>query len=411
LFLFVGAIGLLSNKMRESWLHDLWAGQDWNGWPLRTTKGQSLYVLDPGKWNQDQGPDFLLAKIFIDQVLWVGSVEIHLRAIDWFRHNHTVDPHYFPVILHVVWMQDPHHPDIPTLELSRFLTVPRLRELLRLMSRLGELPCHKRMRPVPEIVWKQWRCELLSHRLNRKKFGFKNGPGSFRNRLARQMGAWVNREIFESIDATISDELILAFRSDRDLVTAIYLGQSGLLSERNGDLFLDKLFVIYDKLRAKHALNPPYRQLLWMRIRPAANPLFRMVQLAQLIHGEWQEVEKWNGRTSDEIRMELKEMALNDYWIAGRRTSFSESTIDSLLINLWAYLEATTADELIIRLSDFRFENNRFTRLYSSLELAAITAADSQAMLELNEYFCQPNRCSACLLERYWCQDQAPQSI
>jgi len=107
----------------------------------------------------------------------------------------------------------------------------------------------------------------------------------------------------------------------------------------------------------------------------------------------------------------LKEIVLNDYWIAGRQTAFSESTIDSLLINLWAYLEATTADELIIRLSDFRFENNRFTRLYSSLELAAITAADSQAMLELNEYFCQPNRCSACLLERYWCQDQAPQSI
>ena len=136
-----------------------------------------------------------------------------------------------------------------------------------------------------------------------------------------------------------------------------------------------------------------------------------MVQLAHLIHGEWQEVKKWEGRTSDEVRMALKGMALNDYSIGGRQTSFSESTIDSLLINLWAYLEASTANELILRLSDFRFEYNRFTRLYGSLELAAISAADSQAMLELNEYFCQPYRCSACLLGRYWCQDQAPQSI
>lgn len=397
--------------MRERWLHDLWAGQDWNGWPLRTTKGQRLQVLDPGKWNQDQGPDFLLAKIFIDQVLWVGSVEIHLRANDWFRHDHTRGPHYFPVILHVVWMQDQLHPDIPTLELSRFLTVPRLRELLRFVSRVGELPCHKRMRPVPDLVWKEWRCELLNHRLNRKKIGFKNGSGGFRNRLARQMGAWVNREIFESIDASISDELIHEIRSDSDLVTAIYLGQSGLLLESNGDLYLDKLFVDYDNLRAKYALNPPYRQLLWMRIRPAANPLFRMVQLAHLIRDDWQEVKKWKGRTADEIRMALKEIVLNDYWIGGRQTLFSESTIDSLLINLWTYLEVYTAEELILRLSDFRFENNRFTRLYRSLELAVISAADSQAMLEMNEYFCQPNRCSACLLGRYWCQDQAPQSI
>lgn len=385
--------------MRERWLQDLWACQNWNGWPLCTTQGQRIHVLDPGTWNQDQGPDFLDAKIFIGQVLWVGSVEIHLQTSDWFRHNHVGDPHYLPVILHVVWMQVPAKPDMPTLELSRYLTVPQLKLLLTQLGHVGELSCHHHIRPVPTSIWKPWRMELLRHRFQRKWIDQEIDENGCRSRLVRQMGAWVNREVFVSIDATLSTELIQAFRDDADALSALYLGQSGFLAANSGDQHLDQLFSLYQQFRVRFGLNPPYRSLLWMRIRPAANPFVRMKQVAKLVHKGWHELEKWKGRPFQEIQTHLQAEGM------------SEALIESLLINLWAGVNSSDGDEWAERLLMWRFEDNRFTRKYLPLELENPVAADSQAMLELNQQLCQSTRCGACRLAQYWRYDQAPQSI
>ena len=73
---------------------------------MSTVDGKTLQVIDPGRLNTDSGPDFFNAKIKIDGQLWVGNVEIHVRASDWFRHGHDKDPAYNSVILHVVGVSD-----------------------------------------------------------------------------------------------------------------------------------------------------------------------------------------------------------------------------------------------------------------------------------------------------------------
>lgn len=73
--------------------------------PLRTTGGQKLEVIYPGRRCCDRGPDFRGAIIAFDGELRRGDVEVHVRGADWQAHRHHVDPAYDGVILHVVMWQ------------------------------------------------------------------------------------------------------------------------------------------------------------------------------------------------------------------------------------------------------------------------------------------------------------------
>lgn len=76
--------------------------------------GERLLVLSAGERNDGPGPDFLNCHILLDDMELAGAVEMHLRAVDWYRHGHHEDPAYGEVILHVV-MNDERGPDLPTL--------------------------------------------------------------------------------------------------------------------------------------------------------------------------------------------------------------------------------------------------------------------------------------------------------
>ncbi|MBM3432027.1 MAG: hypothetical protein FJX92_03350 [Bacteroidetes bacterium] len=81
-----------------------------------------------------------------------------------------------------------------------------------------------------------------------------------------------------------------------------------------------------------------------------------------------------------------------------------------MLINLWSYQPGRSLSETEQALHSFSFEDNRITRLYVGLELTSPTAADSQALLELIQSYCQSARCKDCSLAKCWIQDQIPQS-
>ncbi len=71
--------------------------------PLRTTWGQEVAVLFPGRPGTDRGPDFrdaVVARVGREPLR--GDVEIHLCARGWTEHGHAEDPAYNRVLLHVV---------------------------------------------------------------------------------------------------------------------------------------------------------------------------------------------------------------------------------------------------------------------------------------------------------------------
>ena len=75
----------------EELLHYTWKHRLLPLQPLKTTDGRPVEVIDPGLHNRNAGPDFFNAKVRIGDTLWVGNVEIHLRASDWYQHGHDSD--------------------------------------------------------------------------------------------------------------------------------------------------------------------------------------------------------------------------------------------------------------------------------------------------------------------------------
>ena len=77
----------------ESLLHYVWKHRLLPASGLTTTDGQQVEIIDPGLYNRrNSGPDFFNAKVKIDGMLWVGNIEIHKKASDWFAHGHQLDP-------------------------------------------------------------------------------------------------------------------------------------------------------------------------------------------------------------------------------------------------------------------------------------------------------------------------------
>ena len=90
-------------KNSESALADLWQRAAGLPAPLVSQDGRRFRVIYPGRRSSRAGPDFRDAILRGgDGRRVVGDVELHLRAPDWYSHNHHTDPNYNGVVLHVV---------------------------------------------------------------------------------------------------------------------------------------------------------------------------------------------------------------------------------------------------------------------------------------------------------------------
>ena len=94
-----------------------------------------------------------------------------------------------------------------------------------------------------------------------------------------------------------------------------------------------------------------------------------------------------------------------------------KSSIYLLLINAVAPLlvaysryknDESYADKAITLLEHLPPEDNRITRLYADLHFDHQTAADSQALLQLNQHYCVPRQCLQCRIGNYILKPKQP---
>lgn len=110
------------NTVPEEFLHFIWENKLFDSNHLYTTEGELVEIIHTGYRNHNSGPDFFNAKVKIAGTIWAGNIEIHKKASDWHKHNHTNDKAYSNVILHAVEKADipilrDNLSEIPTVEL------------------------------------------------------------------------------------------------------------------------------------------------------------------------------------------------------------------------------------------------------------------------------------------------------
>jgi hypothetical protein len=98
----------VATDLSERDLTRLWEGQRFPPAALVTTAGVPLRVVYRGLPGRGPGPDFRDAVLEAKGHTLRGDLELHLRASDFRRHGHHLDPAYDGLALHLVfWADEP----------------------------------------------------------------------------------------------------------------------------------------------------------------------------------------------------------------------------------------------------------------------------------------------------------------
>lgn len=414
----------------EELMQYVWRFRLWPPSVMATVDGQRIDVIDPGELNRGSGPDFFNAKISIGGQMWIGNVEIHVRASDWMRHGHDSDRAYDNVVLHVVEVDD-----CPVYRSDGQL-IPQMvmrcaadfsQRYAQMVDNPGlELACAAELPGMPQIHISDWICALGYERLQAKADRalamVHDGDGGWMQAiyvtLARALGFGNNAEPMELLARTTPLKALLRHSDEVTAVEAMLFGQAGLLAghEASEDGYVQRLCSDYAFYSAKYGLHPS-AGVCWKmaRMRPQNFPHRRIAALARFVAGGFRFGSRVLAVSNEEEARELFGMRLDGYWarhfslsdsgVGSTPRAFSQSSATVLIINvvaplLYAFGQETgdtrrqeAAADLLQHLKP---ESNSIIDIFARAGLVADSASASQALIQLRREYCVPRKCLFC---------------
>lgn len=365
-----------------------------------------IEIIHPGLRNLDAGPDFFNAKIRINGVMWAGNVEMHVKASDWYRHNHQNDRAYDNVILHVVLQADsvisiPNGETIQTVVMK--IPAKVMSQYNQLISNdtnpFSAIRCAADLPELPTMVLHDWLTALTTQRMLGKMKRVRNliddRKSSWQEALyvmlARSLGTGINSDAMEYLARSVPYAFLLKHIDNPMQIRALLLGQSNLMPLNEPQLKQE-----YDFLRAKFNLTPmPYQMWKLARLRPQANPINRINALAVLLC-----------RNHDLLGAILEAPDVQTlqrlFYIPSQ---LGISTVNSIIINaavpiLLAYAQWNADEGKMERafsmLDKIPAEVNRYTESWIKAGIPIRNAMDSQALLHLYREYCELHKCMNC---------------
>ncbi len=413
----------------EQLLHYVWKHKLFPLVPLTTTDGRTVEVIHPGLHNHDAGPDFFNAKVKIGGQLWVGNVEIHCKASDWYRHRHDADPAYANVVLHVVGEADmdiPQQGEPSQLIPQLVLPVPAdVRENYSRLDAGDAVPlCRAVVGSLPRLTVHSWMSALLVERLEermqqvmeRRERCQMDWEATFFVTLARTFGFGINGDAMEQWAQGVPLSAVGKHRDDLFQIEAIFFGQAGLLETPHEGDYFGRLQREYAYLRHKFSLTPmPAQRWRFARLRPQSLPYLRLAQLAMLYYERRLNFSRIVEALDAEALRELLQTHVSEFWqthytfssqpTATSQRRLSAASLDSLIINavaptLFAYGRYKSEESLCERalqlFERLKPEDNHIVRAWAFAGIRSESAADTQALIHLTRRYCEPHNCLRC---------------
>lgn len=413
--------------MKEAFLHYLWNTKQVDFRKLKTTNSKVLKILDHGQYNEQDGPDFLNGKIFLEGTTWVGPIEMHLKSSDWLLHKHELDRNYDNVILHVVLEEDQiiynaHGVRIPCLELRKLIPKNLKNKYQKHFLFNSSMPCKENISSVSLIEKKLMLEKAVVERLELKVKEIesiyrsnKDLASTFFIFFCSHLGGPSNKVGFSALAENLELKILQKYKDRIDLLEAILLGTAGLLIGPFQDDYPNYLKKEFYFLQTKHQLNQ-MNQRAWklLGLRPLNFPTIRLAQLAALLHKLdliYNDLILLD--TAEEICFALEACASEYYsthYLFDKESSYKKkrigkSTKHNLIINVLApftfFLGQKNDDDFqkekaLDFLSSIQGEQNKWSKFYKKIGFPLDSALDSQGMIQLKKSYCDKQQCLRC---------------
>ena len=406
------------------WKHKLFANSD-----LKTVSGEMLSIKRFGSLNTDSGPDYVDVQIKMNDALWAGCVELHLKSSDWEKHNHQNDNAYSNVILHVVYEHDKaiftNGSLLPTLELKPLINSQLIDTYRNYMSSLQDIVCQNRFGEVDSFRLFSWLDRLLIERLEERTTQIEHllektinhKEEAFYHYLAASFGFKINALPFSLLAKSLPLTYLAKQKDSLLQIEAMLFGQADLLPKESTDDYSQALKKEYHFLQNKFSLQPLCKSSMWKfaKIYPSGFPTVRIAQFAALVHQSSALLSKILAVENVAELTKMFTVKASDYWTShyqfGKPASkemektLGADAVNSLLINtvlpfLYAYSRWNSNQLLQNRVIEFYeslpFENNKITRKFTVLRPDFSNALHSQSLTQLYNKYCTGKQCLRC---------------
>ena len=416
--------------MQEDFLHYLWKHKKIITTNLKTTKGENISIVNVGEHNLNAGPDFFNSQLKIENQLWAGNLEIHIKSSDWYLHNHEVDSNYDNVIIHVVWEHDTEifrkdNTEIPTLELKHYVTLEALNNYQKLFSNTQKwINCESYFASIPEFAMSNWLERLYFERLERKandinivlEQSTNNWEAVLFKMLAKNFGLKVNGQAFASIASSFDFSIIRKQQSKLLSLEALLFGQAELLQNDCQEPYFLELEKEYQFLKQKFNLSSQnVTSLQFFRLRPPNFPTIRLSQLANMYYLHQNVFSKIIETKTLEDFYKLFSVETSVFWEThytfskvskASKKRLTKPFVDLLLINTIIPIKFSYAkqigkpidNEIIQLLEQIASEKNSIVNKFNSLKKVSKSALASQALIQLKTEYCDKNKCLQCAI-------------
>lgn len=416
--------------MDEKLLQYLWKHKLFTTTNIKTVSGNKISIKSVGIANFNSGPDFVDAQIKIDNTLWIGCIELHVKSSDWEKHKHQKDKAYSNVILHVVYEHDKdiyisNGSSIPALELKPLVNPQIIDTYKTYMNSSQDIVCRNQFCEVDAFRLFSWLDRLLIERLEERTRQIEqllektthHKEEAFYHFLATAFGFKTNAMPFYLLAKSLPLGYIAKQKDNLLQVEALLFGQADLLPPESTDDYSETLKTEYSFLKRKFSLQPLCKSSMWKfaKMYPSGFPTIRIAQFAVLLYQSSSLLSKiLHAKTIEELTL-LFTVKGSDYWKShyqfGKPSSnpsdktLGKSAVYSLLINtvlpfIYAYSQWDNNQLLQTKVIEFYeslpLENNKITRKYTCLRPDFSNALHSQSLIQLHNKYCNLKQCLHC---------------